>query len=588
MGSPCTVLDTYLAFDENGHSEEESYLVFGENGHPEEEFTDKLLELFYKLVRGASKDFIDSLVQAIFLEARNTENTELIRKLCLLAFQTRSCRGGKGERNCFYALMHAMWKESPQLVFSLIHLMPQYGYWKDLLNFLEFVYFQVKKPIDMELRRECPSKNAKFSALEFTVYNVFASQLRKDKAATNDTDVSLAAKYAPTENGHHGKLMQADKKMCENLFGGRHPEHMKKYRKLLTNLREKLNVMETKMCQGNWKKIKVETIPSRAMSIYKRSMLMEGKNTKITEVEDRIQCRDNVIQHIKDGGIFRGQQVYPHELVCEVRKLQEKSEALEQIVNAQWANMMAGLKSETEGPTNSFVAMCDVSGSMEGTPMDVAIALGIVMSQLQPEEKFKDKILTFTADPEWVELNPEHTFVEKVKNLASANWGWNTDFYRALRKILEISKQCDEVPNLLVISDMQFDVAGTNEDSASWNTAMENVTREFASYGLKVPIIVFWNVRAAAVGMPSKHECDNVVYMSGFSPALLKFLLTGELESVGSDPAEPKKKITPTEMLRRVLDDPHLHAVRAVLEAMHQPTLFGTNAVEAAEKTSEA
>ena len=45
-----------------------------------------------------------------------------------------------------------------------------------------------------------------------------------------------------------------------------------------------------------------------------------------------------------------------------------------------------------------LVCMADVSGSMSGTPMHVAIALGILVSEVC-HPAFRNKLLTFSSDP---------------------------------------------------------------------------------------------------------------------------------------------------------------------------------------------
>lgn len=551
-------------------------LVLGENGHPLAKCSDTLLTLFFNLNRGVDEDLLQGAVQQIFMDARCREDVQSIKNLCLLLFQTRSCRDGKGERACSYALMYNIWQESPQLVFELLPLMPEFGYWKDPLAFLQFVDLQVKKEDFGGLKTE--SLQRKVEALEFVVYSQYATQLRKDNLCEDDSQLSLAAKYAPTEGGSYSKKLQSNKKICEKLFGGKLPEHKKKYRILITKLRKRLKIVETQMCNGQWKEIRVKSMPSRAMALYKRAMLMEGKNKSIEEDEDRLACRQNVMRHIENGGSFNGKQVYPHELAREARELPCEAGALEKILNAQWDNMMLGMKKEAETFQNSFVTMCDVSGSMEGTPMDVSIALGIAMSELQKETKFKD-VLTFTDKPSWHKINPEDGFVAKVKSLKKADWGGSTNFYLALKRILDLSKECAldnfKPPNLLVISDMQFDEATYNRSGEESNVAMDNIKKEFTDAGLATPIIVFWNVRSS-LGMPAKEEnWPGVIFMSGYSPALFKFLLSGDLEAAGSNSAEPKKKITPEEMLSRVLNDPHLDPVRVALDRVEKVSFLG-------------
>ena len=79
----------------------------GENGHAEltaAGLGDALLALFDKAVRGLDETRIRTLTADIIAEARDAGDEQRIKDLFLLAFHTRWCRGGKGERKLLYQL----------------------------------------------------------------------------------------------------------------------------------------------------------------------------------------------------------------------------------------------------------------------------------------------------------------------------------------------------------------------------------------------------------------------------------------------------------------------------------------------------
>ena len=59
-----------------------------------------------------------------------------MKPLFVMAFQTRWCRGGKGERKVCYILLRVLHETLSAVVLGLIELIPKYGYWKDLLLLL--------------------------------------------------------------------------------------------------------------------------------------------------------------------------------------------------------------------------------------------------------------------------------------------------------------------------------------------------------------------------------------------------------------------------------------------------------------------
>ena len=69
-------------------------------------------------------------------EARARGDPAGVKNLFVLAFQTRWCRGGKGERKICYQLLAVLYERYPEVVVELAELLPRYGYWKDLLSLL--------------------------------------------------------------------------------------------------------------------------------------------------------------------------------------------------------------------------------------------------------------------------------------------------------------------------------------------------------------------------------------------------------------------------------------------------------------------
>jgi hypothetical protein len=170
----------------------------------------------------------------------------------------------------------------------------------------------------------------------------------------------------------------------------------------------------------------------------------------------------------------------------------------------------------------------------------------------------------------------------------------STDFAKAMRKIAEMvcSERLEQhdVPDLLVVSDMQFDQArfeggygdyfGYGKVHSAWDTVYEEIAQLFHEVGMQVhgrplsaPNIIFWNVRADTYGYPAAADQKGVMLLSGYSPALMKFILSGEMEEEVAEALDgdgnvvkTRRQVDPREALRRVLNDSGLDAVRTVLE----------------------
>jgi len=147
----------------------------------------------------------------------------------------------------------------------------------------------------------------------------------------------------------------------------------------------------------------------------------------------------------------------------------------------------------------------------------------------------------------------EGTLVEKVEQLRTSDWGGSTNIDAAFTKILDYAKSVgmpqEQMPEvLLVLSDMQFDIATTNH--SEWEKrrmprSPKNIKRMRASQakaapiyeraksafneaGYALPRIVFWNLNGEYRSVPVSGTESNVVMVSGFSPSLLKSVLAGE------------------------------------------------------------
>jgi len=117
---------------------------------------------------------------------------------------------------------------------------------------------------------------------------------------------------------------------------------------------------------------------------------------------------------------------------------------------------------------------------------------------------------------------------DRVNSVSSADWGMNTDLYRTFDAILSHAQRVRaahyDMPNVvLILSDMEFDV-GVSVNK----TAMEQARELWARSGYEFPKIVFWNLNARGGNVPVLFREDGTALVSGFSPAIMKSLLSGE------------------------------------------------------------
>jgi Mg-chelatase subunit ChlD len=248
------------------------------------------------------------------------------------------------------------------------------------------------------------------------------------------------------------------------------------------------------------------------------------------------------------------------------------SQVEKDLLNSQWRD-----SSSLTGALENMIAMVDISGSMVGDPLDVAIALGIRIAE---KSKLGKRVMTFTRDPKWVNLEPYNNFTSQVEAIERGEVGYNTDFYKALNLILdaivENKMEPEDVENmtLVMLSDMQIDSAESDESYSYTTTKLqkraalyENIKLKYEEAGMRVhgkpykpPHMLFWNLQCTG-GAPSLSSEKNVSMMSGFSPALLNLFCEKGIDSLQS--------CTPWSILVESLNNNRYKILGDYLESIH-------------------
>lgn len=378
---------------------------------------------------------------------------------------TRDVRGGAGERQTFRNLLQHLEATDPQAAFKVLPAVPFYGRWDDLLHF-------------------------KTETLRNAAFGLIAHALL-------DMKDGLCAKWMPrqaTKTDNTAYLLRQ--------FMGLSP---KQYRQVLVSL---TNVVEQKMCAKEWDDIDFSKLPSLASARYNKAFVRNAQEQYALYKEKLV----NGEAKINAGA------VYPHDVLKTI-----KTGGDADVATAQWEalpNLLGNSK---------MLAMADVSGSMDCkvgdnpklTCMDISIALGLYISDKQ-EGPFKDMVLTFDTNPKIEVL--KGTLTERFEQISNMAWGGSTDIGKAFDRILEVAKRGNvpqsEMPEyLLVLSDMEF-------NATDKGTAFEAFEAKFKAAGYTLPKLVFWNLKARMGNIPVTHNQEGVALVSGFSPNLLKSILS--------------------------------------------------------------
>lgn len=415
---------------------------------------------------------------------------EDVRKALRVLFWARDVRGGAGERRIFQIIMsHVRMTTAWDSLFIWI---PEYGSWKD--------YFTIcSPPSNMEI----------------------AFVLKRLEQGDG-----LAAKWYPRKGIWFNLGMKH--KGCS----------AKEFRQMLV---KNSNTVEQKMCRGDWDFIEYSGVPSVAMSRY--AMAFRRNNTERFE---------GYIASVLEGKKkINASAVFPHDILNSQRM--EDDAAI-----AQWE----ALPNYMEGSAERILPICDVSGSMyravgsnsKVTALDICTSLGLYIAE-RNEGIFKDQVLTFSTSPTLHQIEGSNIF-EKKANLCGTEWGYNTDFVKTFKVLLERALKHnvpqEQMPTMLLcLSDMEFDKTTRGSESLD-NTPLEVVRELYKKSGYTMPKLVFWNLLGRVGNFPATKDEEYVGLVSGYSPAILKPLLSSG-------------RVTPTHLMNAAIMTERYYPIHAAL-----------------------
>jgi hypothetical protein len=540
--------------------------VNGADVYTEEGVGDYRVSLFTMLNRGLEQSYIKDYVNKVYNRNINDE----MRDMFVMAFQTRDVRGGKGERRLFQNFVAALYEHDKEALHKALNLIPEYGCWRDM----------------WELLRVIPE-------LEDDIFDVTARIFKEDLIKCHSgqqTKMTLLAKWLPREGS--GTYPGLARKLANKIYSVDDSERKRivKYRKDTSFMNKALKTVEINMCGKTWAEIKPEAVPGRCLKIHNKAFLNEptkkhtGKSLRFPDNEDRMECRKHFQEFVE--ALAKGEKkahganvVMPHELVVQALASGTTQDELG-INQGQWDS----IREETLklGGLGKCVPMCDFSGSMNGLPKLISLALGILVSEIN-HSAFKDHILTFDSEPKWHSFSGKNTLKEKLDSIkGNLGQGLNTNFYKACMRIVEKMKQAkvpvgEEPEDLIVLTDMGFDAASKEgggyyghpmSKAPEWDTQIQQIRDEFKKAGEEVwgegngwkpPRIVIWNLSKTFKDFHARADQEGVVQLSGWSPSMLKALQKGGVQV-----------LTPYMGMRAILDDERYDAVRAVWDTTHK------------------
>lgn len=456
----------------------------------------KLLDANFNVasMRGYSDKEIEDVFSDVFYENR------------LLAlkwlFFVRDVRGGLGERRLFRVCMKYIAENHTDISKAVLNLLPEYGRWDDLICL-------VKSP------------------LEDDVINIIAKQVSCDIDNMKEKkDISLLAKWLPSIN-----TSSKESRKLAKFIAGKLMLTDKQYRKMLSEMREYINVVERIISSGEWGDVDYSAVPSRANLLYKNAFLKHDEERRLAYLESLSKGETKINSSV----------LFPHDIVHKYfegcafldKRPKKNDVALEEMWKAlpDYVNGAGNTICVADG---SFSMTVTIGGSSTQA-LEVANALAIYFSERCSGE-FKDKYITFSDKPKFVDLSNGRSLQEKLEISRRHNECSNTNIEAVFTLILNAAlhnniEQKDMPKNILILSDMEFDSCayGCNYKKAD-ETLFDKIRNEYEEHGYKLPRLVFWNLNSRTGTIPVKENKLGVALVSGFSPTITKMVLSNELD----------------------------------------------------------
>ena len=313
-------------------------------------------------------------------------------------------------------------------------------------------------------------KSGRFDDLLFRGNIDDCSYLKRECMKGNE----LAKKWMPRLNSKNRNIALA---LCK-IFN----INEKQYRKLI-----KCNTTENKLSRKKTDEIIFEQVPSLAMIKY-YSRFENGEDTK--------ERFEEYLNNVKEG---KKKLNISTTNVYDIYKNQDKIDA----------DLFFDKLEKIE---INCIPILDTSGSMVDSNDSFGKANSIAHYLAKCSTYANNQVISFSSTPRLMTIRGRN-YIEEIKSMYTGDYS-NTDF----GAVMNILRRLKEFPDyLVVLSDMEFD-DGSNQSK----NELKKIWKE-NNCNTK---IVWWNFGSRNKTAPELDEEGNI-YISGYSPMMLKFLESG-------------------------------------------------------------
>lgn len=406
---------------------------------------------------------------------RNASEEEIIDKFKLILlfnndesvkflFFIRSINNGLGERRIFRVLLKYLAKENPDLIEKNIRIIPKYGRWDDLYALFD-------------------------TPLEGKVVNIFKSQIQRD---LNSKSPSNLGKWLKSENSSskESRALGYKTRVLLNYSP-------KEYRKLLSSLRRKLNLVESFLTSKQYQKINYESLSKIALTKYKKAFLRnDAEKYKLYFKNEHYSenfSPNKVISYLNAGmdleRLNKKIERFLFDIIIKDAKILEDS----LIIN--------GLKEDENNDAKSLLLFT------------------IVLYRKINLNAFKNYYISFKKNPKFNKLS-ESNSINNIKSIYNKYTNFNINLNSALDlllfTLLKKSINIDSVPKSILF-------ICNNEEDIDFQIS-EGFKEKWSKAGFKYPKIKIWNLKNLKESFSIINH-NNIIKISGYNQNIWPYLL---------------------------------------------------------------
>lgn len=484
--------------------DDESEVVVQGESYEENGETSPTLVNFFSRINSLRTETEDNIIK-VFAPAYYDCPKDSLKVL----FYLRDKYKGRGERSVFKVILRFLGEENDYYLRKRLNLIPLYGRWDDLYALFD-------------------------TPLEEAVVELFKDQLEIDKVSESPSNL---AKWLKSENTSSKKSRVLGKKtrMALGLSSS-------EYRKLLSSLRGKLNLVERNITERNYAKLEYGNIPSAARRKYYKSFSKNDSERYLefmSLMKKLHKNEDGIRPKYLTRGIVLNEAVYPYDIISGLIKNKDDYSS------SIYSNLWACLPNYIQKNRGDSLVVLGINEKNYDDVINRDVALGGVSTALYLREKntgkFKNHIISMREPSNFKKIlgnNLKDRFDAIYESSICENINVESSLDLVLFAAIKNSLTNEEMPSRIfyivgndckvsLISEDGFE----NKDFLANPLELQRIKEKWNSAGYKIPELIFWMIESKSDYNLILKDENNISYAYGYNSEIFLNLIRGDFVS---------------------------------------------------------